>query len=243
MTKKKDKIEIKDRLIVTLLASTMNEGVKFIKLLKKDIHIFEVGLPTYTTLGPDVVKMVHNEGCKVFLDLKYHDIPSTVAKAVESAAKLKVAMLTVHASGGSEMLRRSVESAVHTAGSSVNRPKIIATTVLTSMDSMADIGIQFEVREQVVRLAKMSQKCGLDGVIASPLEIKPIKDACGNNFLIATSGVRPIGSATQDQRRFSSPIMAIAAGADYLIVGRPILQSKHPVEVVHQILAEIKELE
>jgi len=232
-------IPSKDRLIVALLADSMKDATRLVRLLKDDVHIFEVGLPTYTLLGPDVIKMVHDEGCKVFLDLKYHDIPSTVARAVATATKLKVAMLNVHAAGGKEMLERSVEAALYAAGSKAAMPKLIAVTVLTSMNSMADIGIQFEVREQVVRLAKMSQQCGLDGVLASPLEIKPIRNACGEKFLIVTTGVRPIGSEAQDQRRIASPIMAIAAGADYLIVGRPIIEAKNPADVVKQILKEI----
>lgn len=230
---------VKDRLIVALLADSMNEATKLVRLLKKDVHIFEVGMPTYTMLGPDVIKMIHHEGCKVFLDLKYHDIPSTVARAVAAATKLKVSMLNVHAAGGSEMLKSSVDAALQAAGSRAAMPKLVAVTVLTSMDSMADIGIQFEVRDQVVRLAKLSQHCGLDGVVASPLEIKPIRNACGEKFLIVTTGVRPLGSAAEDQRRIASPIMAIAAGADYLIIGRPIIQAKHPLEVVQQILKEI----
>lgn len=236
---KPQKIAAKDRLIVALLADSMKEATKFVRLLKNDVNIFEVGIPTYTMLGPDVIKMIHHEGCKVFLDLKYHDIPSTVARAVFAATKLKVHMLNVHAVGGSEMLKRSVDSALQAAGSRALMPKLIAVTVLTSMDSMADIGVQFEVRDQVVRLAKLSQQCGLDGVLASPLEIKPIRNACGEKFLIVTTGVRPIGSEAQDQRRIASPIMAIAAGADYLVVGRPIAQAKKPVDVVRQILREI----
>lgn len=236
---KEKKMTLKDRLIVALLAETMKDAAKLVRLLKDDVHIFEVGMPTYTMLGPDVIKMIHNEGCKVFLDLKYHDIPSTVAKAVAAATKLKVAMLNVHAAGGSEMLTRSVEAALQAAGSKAAMPKLVAVTVLTSMNSMADIGVQFEVREQVVRLAKLSQQCGLHGVVASPLEIKPIRAACGSKFLIVTTGVRPLGSDAQDQRRIASPIMAIAAGADYLVVGRPITQAKHPAEVVKQILKEI----
>ncbi|MFH1873920.1 MAG: orotidine-5'-phosphate decarboxylase [Pseudomonadota bacterium] len=232
-------IDLQDRLIVTLLAKTMKEATKFVKLLKKDITMFEVGLPTYTALGPDVIKMIRHEGAQVFLDLKYHDIPSTVERAVAMATKLKVSMLTVHASGGQEMLARSVQAALEAAGSKTEKPKILAATVLTSMDTMADIGIAFEVRDQVVRLAKMSQKAGVDGVIASPLEIKPIREACGGKFLIATTGVRPFGSDAQDQRRIASPVMAMAAGADYLIVGRPISQAKQPEEVVRKIIREI----
>lgn len=238
---KKEKLSIKDRLIVALLADSMKEATKLVRLLKKDINIFEVGLPTYTFLGPDVIKMIHHEGCKVFLDLKYHDIPSTVGRAVAAATKLKVEMLNVHASGGSEMLKQAADSALQAAGSKAATPKLIAVTVLTSMDSMADIGIQFEVRDQVVRLAKLSQRCGFDGVLASPLEIRPIRAACGEKFLIVTTGVRPIGVAAEDQRRIASPVMAIAAGADYLVIGRPIMQAKHPVDVVQRILKDMSE--
>lgn len=231
----------KDRLIVALLADTMKDAESMVRLLKEDVHTFEVGAPTYTALGPDVVKMIHGHGCRVFLDLKYHDIPSTVARAVAAATKLGVAMLNVHASGGHEMLVRTVEAAEEAAGSKSKMPTLIAVTVLTSMESLGDIGIQFEVREQVVRLAKLSKECGLHGVLASPLEIAPIRKACGEKFLIVTPGVRPIGAAAQDQRRIASPIMAIAAGADYLVIGRPVVQAKDPRAVVKQILKEISE--
>lgn len=229
----------KDRLIVALLAETMKEAESMVKLLKKDVHTFEVGLPTYTALGPEVVKMIHHHGCKVYLDLKYHDIPSTVHKAVAAATKLGVDGLNVHASGGEEMLKRTVEAAREAAGSKTKMPTLFAVTVLTSMESLGDIGIQFEVREQVVRLAKLSKSCGLHGVVASPLEIAPIRKACGEKFLIMTTGVRPLGTAALDQRRIASPIMAIAAGADFLVIGRPVVQAKDPRAVVQQILKEI----
>lgn len=231
----------KDRLIIALLADTMKDAEGMVKLLKGDIHTFEVGAPTYTALGPDVIKMITDHGCRVFLDLKYHDIPSTIARAVSAATKLGVWMLTVHAAGGHEMLVRSVEAAQHAAGGKSKMPRIVAVTVLTSMESLGDIGIQFEVREQVVRLAKLAKECGLQGVLASPLEIAPIRKTCGDKFLIVTPGVRPIGAAAQDQRRIASPIMAIAAGADYLIIGRPIVQAKDPRAVVRSILKEIAE--
>lgn len=232
-------ISPKDRLIVGLSASTMKEAEKQVKLLKEFVHYFEVNLPLYTALGPDAVKMIHSHGGGVFLDLKYHDIPSTVASAVEQATKLKVEMLNVHAAGGSEMLKRTVDAALQVAGSRSKMPKLFAVTVLTSMDSLADIGIQFEVREQVVRLAKLSQQCGLHGVLASPLEIRPIRNACGEKFTIVTTGVRPVGSAPMDQRRIASPVMTIAAGADYLVISRPVMQAKDPKAVVMKILEEI----
>ncbi len=230
----------KDRVIVALLADTMKDAEGMVKLLKSDVHTFEVGAPTYTALGPDVVKMIHHHGCRVYLDLKYHDIPSTVYKAVSTATKMGVAMLNVHAAGGDEMLKHTVQAAMDVAGSRSKMPLLFAVTVLTSMESLADIGIQFEVREQVVRLANLSRECGLHGVVASPLEIAPIRKACGEKFLIVTTGVRPLGSAAQDQRRIASPIMAIAAGADYLVIGRPVVQAKDPRAVVRQILKEIE---
>lgn len=227
------------KLIVALLTDNMKEAEKMVKLLKEDVQIFEVGAPTYTALGPDVIKMIHQNGGKVYLDLKYHDIPSTVAKAVATATRLQVSMLNVHAAGGQEMLVRAVEAAQHAAGSKAAMPTILGVTVLTSMESLGDIGIQFEVREQVVRLASLSKMCGLNGVVASPLEIAPIRKACGEKFLIVTPGVRQIGVAAQDQRRFSSPVMAVSAGADFIVVGRPIVQAKDPRAVVRQIIKEI----
>jgi len=231
----------KERLIVALLAETMKDAEKMVKLLKEEVHTFEVGAPTYTALGPDVLRMIGDHGCRVFLDLKYHDIPSTVAKAVANATKLGVAMMTVHAAGGHEMLSRSVEAPQFAAGGKAKCPRIIAVTVLTSMESLGDIGVQFEVRDQVVRLARLARESGLHGVLASPLEIAPIRKACGEKILIVTPGVRPIGAAAEDQRRIASPIMAIAAGADYLIIGRPVVQAKDPRAVVKQILKEIKD--
>ena len=230
-----------DRLFIALPDDSMEVAEKMVKLLKDDVHTFEVGLPTYTALGPDVIKMVHDNGCRVFLDLKYHDIPSTVAKAVGIATRLGVAMMNVHAAGGHDMLTRAVDAARHAAGSKAKMPKLFAVTVLTSMESLGDIGVQFEVRDQVVRLAKLSKECGLHGVVASPLEIAPIRKACGEKFLIVTSGVRPIGADAQDQRRIASPIMAIAAGADFLVMGRPVVQAKDPKAIVQRILKEISE--
>ena len=229
----------RDRLIVALLAHDIKEAERIVKLLKSDVRTFEVGLPTYTALGPDVLEMVHRNDCQCFLDLKYHDIPSTVSAAVTHATKLGVAMMTVHAAGGAEMLLGAAEAARSAAKTRSTTPKMIGVTVLTSIETLADIGIQFEVRDQVVRLAKMAKKAGLDGVIASPLEVRPVRAACGDAFLIVTTGVRPVGSARQDQRRISSPVMAISAGADYLVIGRPVLQSRDPKAMVQSILKEI----
>ncbi len=228
-----------ERLIVALLSDSMSDAERMVKLLKEDIRTFEVGAPTYTALGPDVVRMIRGHGCQVFLDLKYHDIPSTVARAVGEATKLEVSMLTVHAAGGHDMLSSAVKAAYDVAGQILKVPKLIAVTVLTSMQSLGDVGIQFEVREQVVRLAKLAKEQNLHGVLASPLEIAPIRKSCGECFLIVTPGVRSVGAAAQDQRRIGSPGMAIAAGSDFLVIGRPIVQAKDPLAVVRQIIKEI----
>ncbi|MBI4125904.1 MAG: orotidine-5'-phosphate decarboxylase [Deltaproteobacteria bacterium] len=228
-----------DRLIVALLANRMKEAEAMVKLLKDDVRIFEIGIPTFTALGPDVVTMVHRHHSRVLLDLKYHDIPSTVAAAVTNAAELGVDMMTVHAVGGFEMLGRAADTMKSRAKTRATTPKLIAVTVLTSMESLGDIGVQFEVRDQVVRLAKMAKKAGFDGVVASPLEVRPVRVACGEKFLIVTTGIRPLGTAIQDQRRVSSPTMAMAAGADYLVVGRPVVESRNPKAVVQSIIREI----
>ena len=236
---KSKKLESRDRLILTLMADDMKKAKKQVELLSKEVKLFEVGLSTYTALGPDVIKMVHDHGGGVYLDLKYHDIPSTVGKAVGVATKIGVEMITLHGAGGTEMLRRAIEAAQDAAPSEKKRPKILAITVLTSMESLGDIGVQFEVRDQVVRLAKMAKQSGVDGVVLSPLEIKPVRVACGNKFQIIATGVRPAGSAALDQRRIASPAMAVAAGADYIVIGRPVIDAKKPLQVIQQILDEM----
>ncbi len=237
--KKIESCDLREKIIVTLLADDIQTADKQVKLLSKEVKWFEVGLSTYTALGPDVVKLVHDYNANVYLDLKYHDIPSTVFRATEAATKLGVEMITVHGSGGTEMMRLAVEAS-KSASKGKTKPKIYAVTVLTSMESLGDIGVQFEVRDQVVRLAKMAKQCGLDGVVSSPLEIKPVRTACGNKFDIIATGVRPAGSAALDQRRIASPAMAIALGASHIIVGRPVIEAKDPLKVIQQILDEIE---
>lgn len=227
----------RERLIVAISGSSVKEAEKWVKLLSKEVDIFQVGLPLYTAVGPDVVKMINDHGAKVFLDLKYHDIPSTVARAVSAAARLGVHMINVHAVGGHKMLGEAIAAAHDPA---IKKPPImLAVTVLTSMESLGDIGIQFEVREQVSRLAVMAKQERYDGVISSPLEIKQIRKLCGKQFLIVTSGIRPVGSNGYDQIRVSGPKQAIEAGADYLVMGRPITENKDPVAVVRSIIKEI----
>lgn len=232
------KLEPRDRLIVAIDGATLKEAEKWVSLLHSEVRTFQVGLPLYTSVGPDVVRMIHEHGAKVFLDLKYHDIPSTVAKAVYAAAKLGVHMINVHAAGGHKMLGEAL-GAARDASAGKEPPIMLAVTVLTSMESLGDIGVQYEVREQVVRLATLARQEGYHGAIASPLEIKLIRKACGKNFIIVTPGIRMAGALGYDQKRFSGPKQAIEAGADYLVMGRPITEQKNPLAIVRSIIQEI----
>lgn len=227
-----------EKLVVALDGDSLVRAQELVDLLKGEVKNFEIGMELFTACGPSVVKMVKEHGNRVFLDLKYHDIPSTVAKAVAAAAKLGVSMINVHASGGRRMMEES-KAAVDHLRLGKKAPLLIAVTVLTSMESLGDIGVQFEVRNQVVRLAQLAKEVGLDGVLASPLEIQPIRQLCGKNFLIVASAIRLAGTAAYDQRRIGGPAQAIKAGADYLVVGRPITEAKSPLVAARAILKDM----
>lgn len=231
-------LQPRERLIVAIGGYSLADAEKLVKLLHDEVEIFQVGIPLYTAIGPDIVKMIHDHGSKVFLDLKYHDIPSTVARAVYAASKLGVHMINVHAAGGHKMLGEALSASRDAATG--KPPIMLAVTVLTSMESLGDIGIQYEVREQVVRLATMARQEGYHGVIASPLELKSIRKTCGKDFIIVTPGIRPIGAIGYDQKRIAGPRQAIEAGADYLVIGRPITEDKIPLNIVKSILEEIQ---
>ncbi len=185
-----------------------------------------------------MVQELVSAGRKVFLDLKFHDIPNTVAAAVRAAAKLGVSMLTVHASGGPKMLKTAVTAALETPF----RPAILAVTVLTSLsdEDMLEIGVNGRVKDQVLRLATLAQSAGCDGIVASALEARVLRRELGSGFLIVTPGVRPPGQAKGDQERVVTPADAIRAGADYLVVGRPITQAASPAVAANSIVAEIE---
>ncbi len=217
----------KNPLIVALDVDSLKTAQSFVQKLKKDVSCFKIGSVLFTAEGPDVVRMVHDEGGQVFLDLKFHDIPNTVAKACEVAAKLGVFLVNVHASGGEEMLRVASQSVQKT------KSHLIGVTVLTS---------QMETKEtpnEVVRLAKLCQDSGLAGVVCSAHEIEAVRKACGKNFLIVTPGIRPAGSMQGDQKRFATPAEAVQKGADYIVIGRPILESKDPLTIVQSILRSL----
>jgi orotidine-5'-phosphate decarboxylase len=199
--------------------------------------MFKVGSQLFTSAGPQIVKDIIALDAKVFLDLKFHDIPHQVAGAARSAAELGVSLFTIHASGGSEMMQRAVE-----AVSDRSRTKVLAITVLTSIDEtiLSEIGVTSTPAESVMRLMKLAERSGVDGVVASPQEIETIRHTVSNpDFLIVTPGIRPASSKSGDQKRVATPAAAIAAGASYLVVGRPITGAANPLEAAREIVAEM----
>ena len=198
----------------------------------------KVGKEMFTTLGTNFVKQLHSRHFDVFLDLKFHDIPNTVARAVRSAADLGVWMVDLHASGGLRMMEEA-KKILEPYGKAA--PLLIGVTVLTSMEDLdlLQIGINASPMEQVIRLAHLTQRAGLDGVVCSPQEVEILRRNCGENFLLVTPGIRPIGADFGDQRRVMTPAAAIRSGSDYLVIGRPITQAENPAEVLKAINAAI----
>ena len=197
----------------------------------------KVGKELFTLCGPSIIENLHRRGFEVFLDLKFHDIPNTTTKAVQVAADMGVWMVNVHASGG----RRMMESCRNGLEKYTNRPRLIAVTVLTSMErqDLKDIGVDVEPLEHVKRLAKLTQDSGLDGVVCSAQEAAALRDVCGGGFSLITPGIRPITSAQGDQKRIMTPLEAVTAGSDYLVIGRPITQAEDPVIALEDILATL----
>lgn len=198
----------------------------------------KIGKELFTACGPQIVENIQNLGFDVFLDLKFHDIPNTCAKAVKAAAQLGVWMVNVHASGGERMM----SAAKNELAQFQRPPKLIAVTVLTSMEEkdLNAIGIMDKPQQQVTRLANLAKQCELDGVVCSAQEIELIKQTCGNEFLTVTPGIRPKGSESQDQRRIMTPEQAVQAGVDYMVIGRPITQAFEPEKVCESIIKNIE---
>lgn len=234
--------EARKRLIFAMDVDNFEDAEKWVKLLHEKVGVFKVGKQLFTRCGPDVVRMVRGEGGDVFLDLKYHDIPNTVALAGIEAVRLGVRMFNVHALGGREMLEATVAAVDRLAPrGAAERPLLLAVTVLTSSNdqTLRELGIDRPVAELVPRLAQLAQQCGFDGVVASPREVQLIREACGPEFAIVTPGVRPTFAAQDDQKRVMTPADAITAGADYLVIGRPISAAADPVAAADMILREM----
>jgi len=233
----------RQRLIFGLDVESIEEALRLVDLLVGEVGLFKVGKQLFLRTGPQIVRLIRERGGEVFLDLKFHDIPQIVAKAAAEAARLGVRMFTVHASGSSEMMRRSV-SEVNTVcrRQRVRRPQILAVTVLTSLSraDLKSVGVMDGVESQVVRLARLAKKAGVNGVVASPQETTHIRRACGHGFLIVTPGVRLEHGQHDDQKRVMAPEEAVRAGADYLVVGRPIRDARDPVAAARELVAEME---
>ena len=235
-----------DKLIVALDVDTPGEALSLVQQLHGVAGMFKIGSQLFTLAGPQIVKDVISSGAKVFLDLKFHDIPHQVAGSARSAAQLGVSMFTIHASGGTEMMQRAVEAVSEVAKRErSSRAAVLAVSVLTSMDanSLSQIGVNSSPEESVLRLVKLAAGAGVDGVVASPQEAQKIRATVAKpDLLIVTPGIRPAtkDAAADDQRRVATPSAALRAGASYLVVGRPITAAADPVAAAREIAAEME---
>lgn len=228
------------RVIVALDTDTKEEAIRIVKQLP-EAEIFKVGLKLFTTEGPSLLEDIHSLKKKTFLDLKMHDIPNTVAQSVRAAVRYGVSMLTLHASGGKEMMARAVEEGKEEAAKQkCPIPLFLAVTVLTSLKEkeLLDIGMSSSISDQVLRLARLAQTAGMDGVVCSPLEIDLIKKNFREDTKIVVPGIRPQWAAAQDQKRIMTPSQAFQKKADYLVIGRPIIQAPSPRQAFQLIVGE-----
>jgi orotidine-5'-phosphate decarboxylase len=223
-----------DKIIVALDVPTKVAALDLVDQLREQISFFKIGLQLYTAEGPEIVRAVLAKGAKVWLDLKLHDIPNTVARAVESATNLGVHMLTIHLGGGGEMIRAATAART-------NNISILGVTVLTSAtkQTLREIGIAGRVEDQVLRLARLGVEAEIDGVVASPHEIKTLRREFGDKIKIVVQGIRPTWAEAGDQKRFMTPRQALEAGADYIGIGRPIVAHRNPQEALKRILQEL----
>lgn len=229
----------RDQLIVALDLPTAFEAKKIVKALGDEIVFYKVGMRLFTQEGPTLISWLKKKNKKVFLDLKFHDIPNTVAQAVESATRLGVDLLTLHALGGPEMLKAAVQSArVSSKKFKKPRPQIFAVTILTSHDDLIFMGIHKKISEQVNLLAALASESGMDGVVCSPEEILVLKKKFGKKLKVLSPGIRFDDQSKDDQKRTANPKQALQAGADYLVIGRPILLSSHPKKTVKEIFRQ-----
>ena len=233
----------RERLILALDVNDPVHALNIVDRFSEWVTTFKVGLELFTTRGPDIVKKIHDRCKKVFLDLKFHDIPNTVVKASIVVTRLGVFMFNLHASGGFEMMRLTSETVVETClKENLPRPKIIAVTVLTSISQdefKKDMGYQHGIRTHVKHLSAMAHRAGLDGVVASGHEVSAIRNSIGSGFIIVTPGIRPSWSPPDDQKRTMTPKEALRNGADYLVVGRAVLSQTDPEKAIELILLEM----
>jgi len=239
--------QVKDRLCLALDVDSLDEAIKFTKLLKDTIGVFKIGSQLFTKEGPKAVKAITDNGGKVFLDLKFHDIPNTVANSVRMAAQLGVHMLNIHASGGSEMMSAAAEALGDESQKlGIPTPILLAVTVLTSINQNIiknELGINRQLEDHVVHLAKLAKNSGMAGVVASPIEISKIRKSCGTDFVILTPGIRPAWSLNKDdQKRITTPGEAINRGANYIVIGRPILKASNPLQAAKKVIEDMEDV-
>lgn len=221
------------QLIVALDVDTFKEAKKIVDKIYPDAKIFKVGSQLFTACGPRIVEYLNKKKAKIFLDLKFHDIPNTVASAVLAAARLGVYMLTLHAQGGREMMRAAVKALrVFKKSTGQSVPKMVGVTVLTSQ-------VRTDAKQAVAHLARLAKGCGLDGVVCSVQECGLVRRKMGKDFLIVTPGIRPSGEAAQDQKRIATPRQAARAGSNFIVVGRPVVKAKSPAQAARDIIEEL----
>lgn len=229
---------IKNALYCAIDMKDTDQAVSLINQIKENIDGIKIGMEAFYAMGHNGYLRLYDLGLPIFLDLKLHDIPNTVSSAIKSLLPLNPFIINIHTTGGSEMMRAAVEAI---SDNGINKPKLIGVTILTSMneDSFNEQGISIKVEQQVINLSNLAKKCGLDGVVCSPLEAKNVKITCGEDFLTIVPGIRPNNSASNDQKRILTPSEAIKNGADILIVGRPITQAKDPNQAARSIKESI----
>ena len=236
----------RQRLIVALDLADPARARTLATLLAPEVGMFKVGKQLFVNSGPDIVRTIHDLGGEVFLDLKFHDIPNTVAAAAVEATRLGVKLFNVHVSGGREMMRQTAEAVEEVCGKEgLRRPSVLGVTVLTSLDAsdLESMGVQGAVPAHVVRLAGMAREAGLVGVVCSAREVPDIRNACGDSFMLVTPGIRPAGQQAGDQKRVMTPGDAVRAGIDHIVVGRPITGADDPVEAARAVVAEMSAAE
>jgi orotidine-5'-phosphate decarboxylase len=226
------------QLIVALDTDDLKVAQGLLEQLSGLVKIFKVGSQLFTAGGLEILRLIQQKEAEVFLDLKFHDIPNTVSHTVEAACRYNPLMLTVHTLGASNMLRAAVQARNHLGA----KTKVLGVTILTSLDKgqLEEIGLTASVNEEVLCLAQMAKSCGLDGVVASPQEIAILRQSLGEDFIIVTPGIRPRGPMRDDQRRTMQAKEAVSAGADYLVVGRPITQAQDPYQAAKEIIVQMK---
>ncbi len=237
-------MKAKENLIVALDVGKIDRAMKLIEILSPEIDIFKIGIAPFTDFGNIIVEELQKRRKKVFLDLKFHDIPNTVAAAARAAARKGIYMMNFHCLGGARMLEAAARGAKEGCRETgKNMPILLGVTILTSMEQedMESVGFKGEVKDRVLDLARLAKEAGLDGAVASAKEATAIKQQIGNDFIIVTPGVRPRWAQAKDQKRILTPKEAIGQGADYIVVGRPIIEDKEPQEAARKILQEMKE--